>query len=130
MSKPTLKDSLKAGLGGGLKAQITRDNPLNPSLPSPISIQPVRAPVSEKMTKADQYTQRVTLVINTKQRDLVEGIAKTAQRNGLKKPERITANTVLRCMVNLLEGFDGDLSRVTTEEDLNRAFKDFFSQKQ
>lgn len=128
MSKLNLKQNLKAGIGGGLKAApMQRDNPLISTVENRQS-HVVSAPAlqQDKKTKADIFTERVTLVISTDQRDMIEGLARKIQRNGIKKPERITANTVLRALVNLVETFEGDVSQITDEDDLNRILKDYF----
>jgi hypothetical protein len=145
MGKENLKEKMKMGLGGGLKAPTIRDNPFNPTTePAPVEqsvaalptavtkMVPKAAPApltevqEKKLTKAEVFTERVTLVISTEQRDRVEALAKAIQRNGQKKPERITANTVMRSLITLLDGFDGDITQLADEEELRELFRKHF----
>jgi hypothetical protein len=142
MSKPNLKSAMKTGLAGGLKAPapVKRDNPFESTVTSESTVPvgastqvksypaPVAAakPQDERKPKAQIFTERVTLVISAEQRDMVEELARKIQRNGTKKQERVTANTVMRCLINLLEGFDADLTAISDETELNQAMQDFF----
>lgn len=134
MAKQDLKDRMKQGLGGSINPKQSIYDATVP-IASPPKVQPIEprvaAAVSEgkKQTKADLFTQRVTLVISREQRDRIESLAKDIQGNGQKKPERITANTVVRCLVDLLEEFDADTSLIKNEEDLRETFKIHFNPK-
>jgi hypothetical protein len=135
MAKLDLKETMKQSLGGKISPPVKQSIydatiPETPAAKSPrVSSVVEPAPSQNKdvrPTKAEVYTERVTLVINSQQRDLVEDLAKTIQRNGLKKPERITANTVMRCLIDLLEEFDADVTQVVDEDSLKILFKDYF----
>ena len=127
MSKLNLKETMRSSLAGGLKPQAVRDNPLNSTAEAPSqSASPPAEPAPASGTKSDLFKERVTLVISEEQRTTVEALARKIKNNGMKKPERITANTVIRSLVNLLENFDGDISSVTDEDSLNRLMQRHF----
>lgn len=128
MSKLNLKETMRSGLAGGLKPQAVRDNPLNSTTAAPSqSASPPVEPAPATVTKSDLFKERVTLPISEEQRVMVESLARKITKNGMKKPERITANTVIRSLVNLLENFDGDISSVTDEESLNKLMRSHFT---
>ena len=120
-SKGNLKAAMRQGLGSF--ATPTRDNPLAATT-TPLHSDAVAdaKDTQKRKTKAEEL-ERVTLVLSAKQRDRVEALAKEVQRNGVKKTERITANTVLRCLVDTLHLFDLDISRVKSEKGLREVFQ-------
>lgn len=77
----------------------------------------------QNLTKADQYTERVTMVLSLEQRIKLTEFARKIQSNGSKKPERITVNTVLRCMIDAVMDLKFDISEVSSEKDLLKVMK-------
>ena len=137
MKKESMKDQMKKGVGG-FSAKLTppKDSLFQGASKSSDIIQPATPSYhaservhQDKFPKADIYNQRVTLVISREQRDNIQKVAQQSQDNGLKKPERVTANTVVRCLINLLESIDIDVSTVKDEDTLNEVFRKHFINK-
>lgn len=122
-SKGNLKAAMRQGLGSF--SSTTRDSPFSSTAESLSPPQEVTGDTKDKQkskSKAEDF-ERVTLVLSTKQRDRVEALTREIQRNGVKKSERITANTVLRCLVDTLHLIDLDISRVKNEKGLREVFQ-------
>lgn len=121
MAKPDMKEKLKAGIGSIKSPSIFESTvSVKPKAVEPAQVVPSVAPASE------QSFERQTMVITREQYSMLLDFAREVQKNGMKKPERITLNSVVRCLINLLPLFDGDTSKVATEEDLNRLLQEHF----
>lgn len=137
LMKENLKQQMKQSLGGSIgstpvkqsifDASVSHEPPKNDQAKNDLEPKLSLEENKEKTTKAEVFTERVTLVISSTQRDRIEALAKSIQRNGKKKPERITSNSVLRCLIDLLENFDADIGSITTEDDLKSLLTNHFS---
>jgi len=133
-----LKAKMKGSLGGIMTEKVKpRDSLFGepPTIVAPLTMEiqtksPHEVLHEEKsMTKAQVFTQKLILVTSPEQKDKYDELAKMIQRSPIKKPERITANTLMRCFLNLIDQFDADTSKVRDEADLSRLVSDYFSGK-
>lgn len=137
MVKSDMKAQMKVSMGGvnsvpRTKQSIFGDKESPQQDVTPTEVKPVTQngqPSGSTKTKADIFTERVTLVISTEQREMVERLARKLQKNRVKKSERITSNTVIRCLISLLEKFEGDISTIDNEESLAQLMKDHFTKR-
>lgn len=130
----SLKAKMKGSIGGivGDKPRV-KDSLFGEiaSSPQPVAVfheEKTQAVVAPEQVDQNEQLQRVTLVISKEQRNLIQNLAQDIQFNGTKKTkgDRVTPNTVLRCLINLLEDFDADISKIKDEDDLNRLMKTYF----
>lgn len=131
MAKQDLKGTMKQGLGGSITSQSSIFDVTVPAISSKVQTkqQPVIEDEKQPWIDSKGRTERLTLVLSTDQKDLVETFVKAIQRNGVKKSERVNFNSVVRCLVDLLEDFSGDVSQIANEENLKEAFKRHFKHK-
>lgn len=143
MSKKELEKSVLEGLGtraegAQQRQQIWAAKPPPPPVPEPRT-EPVSAVVSvteavtptltRRKTRKPQY-QVVHVNLEPSMRQRVDQFANQLQHNGVKKAEWISPSIVYRALVSLLPEFKGDLSQVTCEADLKRAFHAFFLKRE
>jgi hypothetical protein len=78
--------------------------------------------LDEPLTKADEFTERITLQMTPEMRDKLGEIARVLQRSKREKGERITPNTLMRVAIkSFIDGFDSQALRgVSSEEELLR----------
>ena len=136
MKKESMKDQMKKAVDGlSVKKQQPVESLFGASK-SPEVIPSVKPSFhasdrvhQDRLPKSDLYNQRVTLVINREQRDTIQKLAQKIQDNGVKKPERVTANTVVRCLINQIVDIDLEIGAVKDEDSLNKALANYFSKK-
>lgn len=139
MKKSQLKDQLREGLESKQRVTIFDSVPMPTPEPAAIPDQIVYAEVahvSAQSTLANhsyigkphpvEAKENLSVVLTPSQRDSAEVFARKVQRNGMKKKSRITTNTVIRSLIELLGDFEGDISEVTDEEGLLKSFRDFY----
>lgn len=128
-----MKASMKAGIGSlkqtnqqGLFGQpmkpVEPDQfPVVETLEAPAETQPRAGASVAEVTRAVESLKSVAVPMTDQEKDAIDMIARKVSRNPLKKPERITANTVVRCLIDMVLDFNGDLNTVQTSDDLYRA---------
>jgi hypothetical protein len=93
--------------------------------PDPLPMAPV--PIRRKKAKAKwQELLKVNVLLDERQKDFLDSLARQAMRNRAKGKERITTNTFLRCLADLLKtrAANLDLADVMDEEDLKKRLLD------
>jgi len=139
--KDDLKGAMKARLGGGIAASKPTDSiftstakslpqepvetrilPETRTLPSKLGVAEVKkkASVASKDTKSE-VMDKVTLPMPYELRLSLEGLARSINRNNKKKQERITANTIARGFLHLVNVLEIDLSEIDSEKSLKEA---------
>lgn len=73
------------------------------------------------LTKEEIYRERVTVPMSKDQRLKIEKIVLDINDNGRKKHERITANSVIRCLIDSFDFSSLDYSHVYDERSLRKS---------
>jgi hypothetical protein len=82
---------------------------------------------ADRRAKEEGRLIKQNMVITARQYELMNTLATRIQWNKQKHPERITINTVIRCLVCLLEDFQAvDVRGVVSEDDLRLLMKKRF----
>lgn len=124
--KAKLKDTMKASLGGGLSASKGADSIFTATAHTqvveetePQEIQP-KVKAVPKQKKPDPM-DKITVPMSYRIKEAVDDLAKAINRNGQKKKERITANSVIRSVLQLITSMDVDVSNIDSEDSLKKA---------
>ena len=83
----------------------------------------IPTPRKKKASKAKwQGLLKVNVLLDDEQKDLLDSLAHQVMRNRSNGSERITANTFLRCLTDLLKFKSSslDLTNVADEDDLRK----------
>lgn len=125
--KANLKDTMRAGIGG-LAATKAADSiftqtskPIAESKPqATIDIEEPKARAVIKQEFAKDM-ERVAVPMPFSIREEIERLAKAINKNGQKKKNRITSNSVMRALLQLLPSLEIDISKIDSEESLKKA---------
>jgi hypothetical protein len=116
-------NKMRGAMGGGVKATPKRDDPFRDTTQS----QPTSKKAKDITFKRDLFPKRITLPLNREQDDFLDSLAKDFQARRTNKIEAITANTIIRCLINTLMDVDfraGDVAN--TEQELEQVIKGKF----
>jgi hypothetical protein len=86
-------------------------------------VEPGPTPRKKRISKAKwQGLLKVNVLLDDEQKDLLDSLAHQVMRNRSNGSERITANTFLRCLTDLLKSraTSLDLDNVADEDDLRK----------
>jgi hypothetical protein len=86
-----------------------------------VSVKTISSKEKESKTKAEIFSEKITLNISPEMRDTAERLARSLQRKKADKSERITANTIYRVAIKAMlenEKFIDDHSPNTEKEML------------
>ena len=128
------KDETKKSLFGGLKQQAALE------VPKPVTreVKESDSPqVSEsRTTELPKWKtfEKITALITAQQRDAIEEFAKkimrsrTSKKTAANKRERITANTVLRALLDIFiyKAHDLKIDTIDNEDELKTLFQQLF----
>ena len=123
--KANLKDTMRAGIGG-LAATKSADS-IFTQTSKPIAESKPQAPIEEPKARAvtqqefAKDMERVAVPLPFSIREDIERLAKAINRNGQKKKNRITSNSVMRALLQLLPSLEIDISKIDSEESLKKA---------
>jgi hypothetical protein len=119
-------NKMRGAMGGGVKAkkELFRTTTEDDATQS----QPTSKKAAKGLTfKRDLFPKRITLPLNREQDDFLDSLAKDFQAKRTNKIEAITANTIIRCLINTLMDVDfraGDVAN--TEQELEQVIKGKF----
>jgi len=126
-TKAKLKDTMKTSLGGGLSASKGVDSIFTATAHTKVveetephqEIQP-KVKAVPKQKKPDPM-DKITVPMSYRIKEAIDDLAKAINRNGQKKKERITANSVIRGVLQLITSMDVDVSNIDSEDSLKKA---------
>ena len=129
--KDDLKGAMKARLGGGVAAPKAVESIFSVTTQPQVKAvnqSPASAAVEvKKKTKIVAESikpvamKNVTVPMPFELKDAIEKLTKEIDRNGLKKQERITDNSVIRSLISLIGVLDIDVSNIDSELSLKEA---------
>jgi hypothetical protein len=123
---------MKKRLGGGVTPQSKKIDLFAPSAPQEVLVESPQVEAKEakqntpqKVKKIERRSvniiKKVLVPIDLHDLDAINSIARRADRNKVKKQHRITANTVIRGLLNLAHDLDIDVSGIDSEESFKKA---------
>lgn len=102
-----------------------------PQVPNVAAVdKPIPTSPKKKASKAKwQGLLKVNVLLDDEQKDLLDSLARQVMRNRSNGSERITANTFLRCLTDLLKSkaTSIDLDDVSDEDDLRKRLSDLLT---
>jgi hypothetical protein len=72
----------------------------------------------DHIPKYQTYEAKLSILISSEQHKYLEDVVASIMRNRRDKKERITKNTVFRCLVDFMQTLDVDLENVPDEREL------------
>jgi hypothetical protein len=72
----------------------------------------------DHIPKYQTYEAKLSILLSTEQLKYLEDVVGRVMRNRKDKRERITKNSVLRCLVDFMQTLDVDLENVPDEREL------------
>lgn len=131
----TLADTMKKRLGGGVIPQSKKIDLFAPSTPQEVLVESPQVEAKEakqntpqKIKKSEKtsvnITKKVLIPIDLHDLDAINSIVRKVDRNKAKKQHRITANTVIRGLLNLVHDLNIDVAKIACEDDLKQAILD------
>jgi len=72
----------------------------------------------DHIPKYQTYEAKLSILISSEQHKYLEDVVASIMRNRRDKRERITKNTVFRCLVDFMQTLDVDLENVPDEREL------------
>lgn len=104
--------------------------PLESRTQKPLNSQTFKVDESKKSRPKYKQFRNFGALFSDKQIDILDGIEKEIMRSRVDKTERITKNSILRCLVELLPVITFDKKGISSEEELFERIKLFFQNKQ
>jgi hypothetical protein len=90
---------------------------------APPAATPAPAPAGhagDAQPKFKQYDVKLSILLTGEQLDLLDKLVKEMMRSRSVKRERLTKNTLLRCLVDLLDVLPFDTQDIPDEDELRR----------
>ncbi|GEM_PF-2264170 len=88
--------------------------------PAPATPMPAAAPPAAHVPKFMTFDAKLSILLSGEQLDYLEKFVKEVLKHRRTKKERITKNTVLRCLVDLLRALPLALTDIPDEDELRR----------
>jgi hypothetical protein len=130
----TLADAMKKKLGS-ITSQPKRTDLFTSTAPQDAVVEstqletkdatPITPQKVKKLEKTSaNITKKVLIPIDLHDLDAINSIVRKVDRNKAKKQHRITANTVIRGLLNLVHDLNIDVAKIACEDDLKQAILD------
>ncbi len=68
--------------------------------------------------KYQTYESKLSILISSEQQKYLEDVVMKVMRNRSRKKERITKNSVIRCLIDFMKTLDLDLNDIPDEKEL------------
>jgi hypothetical protein len=102
------------------KSLFSDEKPVSAGKPdSPVMEKPVR-PAHVHQPKYLSFDVKLSILLTDEQLEMVEKVVKDIMKNRVTKKERVTKNTVFRCLVDLLAVMPLDTKNIPDEDELRR----------
>lgn len=102
------------------KSLFSDEKPVSADKPAPPVIEKPDRPANMHQPKYLSFDVKLSILLTDEQLAMVEKVVKDIMKNRVSKKERITKNTVFRCLVDVLAVMPLDTKNIPDEDELRR----------